>query len=302
MAISISGPRIIVGVSCIDEIEPLAKAGAGEFYAGLYRRGEIPLANHRPGNPNFSFSSFQELKESVEICHSCGKMIFLTVNELAYAPGLYKKLIALMLKALGLGIDGFIIGDFYLLHELQRKLHAAGIVTRMHLSSLANCFDAMTVKFYKQFGIARVILPQQLYAREAASIMKDPGIETEAFYHKANDCINVDGRCHFCSYQVYLQKATGGYPCGSKFKILNRGKSKAPCALDSRWAMVSGINSYSNLYDFVKMGITAIKVGLRERSKFALKAALLKQLVREISLIRNSCDKAGFLREVNNAA
>jgi len=294
-------PDIIIGISDTEEIEPLIKEGAGEFYAGLYHPGKIPLANHRPANADYNFTSFQELKEAIGTCHGYGKRLFLIVNELSYPPGLYKVVIVLMLRAFEMGIDGFIVADFYLLQELQKTFRAAKITTKIHLSSLTNCFNAMEMQYYKQFNISRVILPQQMYAREAKAITGHLGIETEVFYHKANDCINVDGRCHFCSYRLYDQRPISGYPCSFKFNILNGGGPADPDLFSFRRGITSGINSHSNLYDFVKMGVTAIKVGIREKSRFAFKLRLLKELMREISLISQTGDKTAFLREVHDA-
>jgi collagenase-like PrtC family protease len=295
--------NIIVGISDPGEIDPLVHGGATEFYGGLCPCGDFTFFNHRPSTKTFNFSNIQELRKAISICHAHGKNFMLAVNDRTYPQNGYKKIINSMLKIIEMGIGGFIIADFFLLFELQKKLYAKKIVTRLHLSSVANCFDKMTADFYKQFGISRIILPQQMYAREAVDIINKCGIETECFYHRANDCRFVDGSCYFCAFDFRTSTETvaGDWPCRYKFNILNWDKVKNINVLYSGWGVPPGINSYANLYDYVKMGITGVKIGVRHRFQFARKVKLLKELVKEISLIQKSPNKVSFLREVTNA-
>lgn len=295
--------NIIVGISEPREIEPLAREGATEFYGGLFPSDEFTFYNHRPPNREFNFSTIRELRKAIDICRDQGKKLFLAVNDRAYHPTLYNKITSAMLKVIDMGIDGFIIADFFLLFELQKKLHAGKIYTRLHLSSLADCFEKMTIDFYKQFEISRVILPQQINAREAAQVIRNSGVETEVFYHQANDCRFINGNCYFCSFDLHtLKRKIKGPPCRYKFTILNKGQINNASLIRSRWGVSCGINNYSNLYDYVKIGVSGVKIGIRHKSQSGLKIKLLKRLAYEISLIHSSPNKAHFLREVANAA
>ena len=56
-----SSVGIMVGVSCVEEIEPLIKEGATEFYGGLLASKGTPLINHKFNVPKYNFVNFQEL-------------------------------------------------------------------------------------------------------------------------------------------------------------------------------------------------------------------------------------------------
>ena len=293
---------IKVGISCTEEIEPLIQAGASEFYGGLLSSQQTPLINHRFDKPEYNFASFRELQKAIKICHQHKKRIYIAANECFSPAKLYPAMIKSMLRILDAGADGFILSDFFLLHHLSKNLNFKNPSIGICLSSLTNCFNAKTVDFYKRFNITRIVLPQQIYAREAEDMIRYSGLETEVFFHKTNNCPNLDGRCHFCSYTVYKKNLSQqGFPCRSKFNILNPESIKNPELIYSKWGVHTGINDYSNLYGYVKTGISAVKIGLRDKTKIPAKLDFLKHLYGVLKRIDDTPIKQNFLKRVNHA-
>jgi putative protease len=67
---------------------------------------------------------------------------------------------------------------------------------RIHLSSVASCFNSRSACFYQSIGVDRIILPRQLRLSEIERLVTeaDPGMEFEAF--ALNDgCYFEEGFC-----------------------------------------------------------------------------------------------------------
>jgi putative protease len=70
----------------------------------------------------------------------------------------------------------------------------------IHLSVQANAINWATVKFWKDYGLTRVILSRELSIEEIAEIQKHvPDIELEVFVHGAL-CMAYSGRCLLSGY------------------------------------------------------------------------------------------------------
>jgi collagenase-like PrtC family protease len=68
-----------------------------------------------------------------------------------------------------------------------------GLASRVHVSSLATCRNPGAAAFYRELGVARVILPRQMTLAEIAETAI-PGLEFEAFV--LNDgCAFEEGTC-----------------------------------------------------------------------------------------------------------
>ncbi|MFH1459462.1 MAG: U32 family peptidase [Candidatus Omnitrophota bacterium] len=292
-------PGILVGISDIKEINPLIKEGATEFYTGLCLSEKIRFPNFRNDNETGNLKNTQELKKTATLCHKHKKKLYLAVNLPIYQPNLHKNIAQTLIELLDTSVDGFIIVDFYLMYELSKQLSQAKRETKIHLSSLASCYNKMTLNFYKQFGVSRILFPQHLYSHEASDFFDDPDIETEIFYHTCINCRYISGRCNIGRSALYPERKIIKYfPCFYKFNILNWPDVKDIEGIYSRWVTVT-VNGYSNFYDSVKKGITSIKLGSRGMP-LSTKILLLIGAKRAIELVYKAKDKKSFLEEVEN--
>jgi putative protease len=68
--------------------------------------------------------------------------------------------------------------------------------TRIHLSSLGNCFNSYAVDFYKSLGVNRIILPRQLTLSEIQGIVTNRYHQMEFEVFALNDgCLFEEGFC-----------------------------------------------------------------------------------------------------------
>lgn len=177
--------KTVVGITDLGEAERFARE-ADELYCGV-----PALANHRDGQRNLK--DFRELGRIAALAARHGKPLLVAANEV-YEPRAYRAAIAGLRKCLAAGAAGFIVRDAGLLREMKER----GLKAELVLSSLALCLNVETLKFYKELGVSRVVLPQHLEVREAAGILKNRlGVKTEVFYFPQCFCPNLDGACPY---------------------------------------------------------------------------------------------------------
>lgn len=284
--------KILSPISHFDEVEDIIAAGADELYCGILlddwrnrytvsaslnrRQEDNPLLGTSP-----HFKSFKELKESVELAHSHGVPVILTLNEHYYSQDQYSYLLLYVDKAVEAEVDAFIVGDSAFIVCLQER----GIEIPLHISTAGTTFNSETVKFYQELGASRIILPRHLTIEEIASIVSEaPAIEIEAFILNSR-CANIDG---FCTFQHGLadlfidQKVKEQYlnACMLTYNVSVYGdtigeldsitKGKISWERQSIW---SGLHIDDRpcgacaLYEFSQIGLHGVKIVGRQNSK-----------------------------------
>ncbi|HEX2956577.1 MAG TPA: U32 family peptidase C-terminal domain-containing protein, partial [Chitinispirillaceae bacterium] len=89
----------------------------------------------------------------------------------------------------------------------------------LHLSTQTGTFNTAAMRFWKQQGIERVVLPREMNIEEISAVTRSGIIETEIFVHGAM-CVSVSGRCLLGAYM------NGRHP--------NRGDCSQPCRIKYR--------------------------------------------------------------------
>jgi collagenase-like PrtC family protease len=224
--------KIAAGITHLSELKAVLAGGADEVYGGI-----LGIANHRPMTREYSFGSVGEFAQAIRLAHAHGRKIYFLANELYADPRL--KGVLLYLKILrAYGIDGVLVRDLPLVLLLRRMRFDRKII----LSSLAVAFNSEALRFYRDLGVGRVVLPQHVRPQEIPALRRRCGIEMEAFFNKTEFCCNIDGLCLFHSSGTYRQPRRSsvvrrgsserfvGYPCKVDFRAL-------PAAMASRQEM-----------------------------------------------------------------
>jgi putative protease len=192
--------RVLAPVDKVEEVEEVIRSGADELYCGVLSRDwllkyTIAALNRRP-HPACNLKSFKELEECVEIAHSYGVPVALTVNEHYYINEQYPILLDYIEKALDAGVDSLIVSDLALLLTLRDMR----LGVKLHVSTGGTTFNSETVKFYQELGASRVQLDRHLTIQEIRDIHKEiSGIETGVFILNSK-CANIDGFCTFLHF------------------------------------------------------------------------------------------------------
>lgn len=312
--------KIVAPISTPEEVEMLAGNGAEEFYCGLVppswtaRYGTSFWLNRRsPGRGNLlSYSALADLVGRAEAHHI---PVALTTNAPHYAPEQYPLLIDLIKRAADLGVKAVILGDMGLIHAL----HEEDVALELHLSTVGSCLNSETLRFYRELGIRRVILPRGLSLKEIERFCRQrkgadsPELETFVL----NDgCVFEEGLCQtshdqgtFCQvvweHHFFMAESGSELPhqeaarlhehlldyrrwvwhiggCGPS--LSRKGFPNAPCGLCA-------------VSDLLSLGVDALKIAGRQAPPLR-KLASLQLLQAVVELAR----KGSSRKEVQEAA
>ncbi|MDD2805102.1 MAG: U32 family peptidase [Elusimicrobiales bacterium] len=286
--------KIVASFSRLEEIKPLAAAGADELYCSV--------------DPLFSFGdpvglpSFRELGRAAAAAHALGLKLSLAVNhvnpvfKVSEEAGLVRKFSA----ARAAGVDAFIFANPGVLALLGRAdLRGA----QLHLSSVQPCFNSLTAGLFIGLGVSRVILPNQLAPLEAAALLKlcaARGVDTELFDYRFFGCAYVNGRCGLHRPDNYTLKVR--VPPGSMCRpelggaALPRAVNPRPAWLDrvpalsarvaDRFGCGGGprLANAASFFDYFVSGVQYLKYGTRP-DRAAVKA-------RKVAALRAMLDLA----------
>ncbi|MBF0317466.1 MAG: U32 family peptidase [Nitrospirae bacterium] len=190
MSKRIGDARIVAPVCSLDDALGSIEAGADELYCGVMfddwieRFGEADLISRRQGRYSH-ISSKDELQGIVNLTMDAGKKIGLTLN-VQYCRSQYNLVLDLIRMWEDMGGHYVIVSDIGILLELQ-GMHS-GLIK--HLSLMAGVFNSMSVAFFREFNISRVVLPRDLTVEEMKSIHSASGdMEFE--------CLVINQKCQF---------------------------------------------------------------------------------------------------------
>ena len=204
--------ELLLPAGNIEKLDYAINYGADAVYMGMV---DFSLRSMRKGE----IITEDNLKKAVELAHSYGKKVYMTLNIYAYDEDIEKlhENIEVIKDA---NPDALIVSDFGILKILKEKMPD----TDIHISTQTNTLNSEAVKFWRDFGASRVILARELSIKQIAQIKKNvPGIELEVFVHGAQ-CVSLSGRCLLSDYMTHGERKAnhGGcsQPCRWKYKLL----------------------------------------------------------------------------------
>ena len=152
---------------------------------------------------NENISSFETLKEAVEIIHSLKRRdwdfckVLLTMNGWQYSDLAFPLMKQILNDANKLSIDGVIIWNF----EWIQYLSEVGYTWRISISTILNTYNAEAIEFWLDFwkshnlNIYRVVLPREVTLKEMAKIIPlFPTVNFEVFW-QGDYCRYANGNC-----------------------------------------------------------------------------------------------------------
>lgn len=167
----------------------------------------------RSAAKNFSDS---EILEAIDYCHGLNRKAYMTVNIMPHnehLDGLREHI-----RFLGTtDVDGLIISDPGVMGMVKSEAPRLPI----HLSTQANTTNWMTVKFWKELGVERIVLARELSLEEIKEISEEVDIELEAFVHGAM-CVSYSGRCLLSAFMTNRHANLGdcSHPCRWKYSLM----------------------------------------------------------------------------------
>ncbi len=181
----------------------------------LYGADAVYLAGQQFGMRSQAGNfSVEEIYEAVQLAHSMGKRIYLTLNTMPRTDE-YPALRTFLHDLQGAGIDAVIVADLGVMATVREILPEMEI----HISTQASIISPAAACAYAALGARRLVLARELRFAEIRAIRDalPADVELEAFIH-GSMCVSYSGRC------LLSNMMTGG-------RDGNRGTCSQPC----RW-------------------------------------------------------------------
>ncbi len=244
---------------------------------------------------NFGLRAFadnftiEEITEAVNLAHSLGKKVYITVNIFAKNSdfGQLKEYLENLEQA---NIDAIIVSDIGVLSFVKKHFPNMEV----HISTQANTTNKYSVEFYGDYGASRVVLARELNLEEIREIAdyNNGRVELEAFVHGAM-CISYSGRCLLSSY---LRDRDGNrgecvQSCRWEYEVneVNRPGKYLTFQEDKRGTYIlnsKDMNTIDILDKIIDAGVTSLKVEGRMKSEYYV-ACVVNAYRKRIDAITN---------------
>jgi len=258
------------------KVELLAPCGDKErLEAAVYFGADaVYFAGKRYGLRAFGNNfELDEIKESVEFCHSHNVKVYITVNILAHNEDLTG--LPEYLKYLeSCHVDGVIVADLGIAMMVKENTNL-----ELHISTQANITNKESAKMWVKLGAKRLVLARELSINEVKEIKEAVGedIDIECFCHGAM-CISYSGRCLLSNYFTGRDSNKGecaqpcrwGYTLHSDYKETEVNED-FPIEEDKRGTYI--LNSkdmclIEHIGELIEAGITSFKIEGRMKSTY----------------------------------
>ncbi len=233
-------PELLAPAGSFETLESAILAGADAVYLG----GKI--YNARMNAKNFDSEA---MKRAVELCHSNGVRLYVTLNTLIYdrcfrdalkyAEELYKD-----------GVDALITADI----GFSKKLHEYLPDFELHGSTQMTGHNVDSAEYLAKMGFSRMVCAREMSKANITELVRKSPIEIEMFIHGAM-CVCQSGQCLMSSF-------IGG-------RSGNRGECAQPCRLpynNSYPVSLKDMCLAEHVTELVDMGVTSLKIEGRMKS------------------------------------
>lgn len=174
--------------------------------------------------------SEEEILAAIAYVHRRRKKIYLTFNLFAREQHLERLRNHLKIYKNQMP-DAFIVSDIGVIEVLREVLPEAVI----HLSTQACTTNSAAIKFWRRFGIKRVVLARELSLEEIAAVHRAaPEMELEVFVHGAM-CMAYSGRCFLSAWQAGGRSSNLGdcaQNCRWRYRLVEEKRPEEPITVE----------------------------------------------------------------------
>ncbi len=238
-------PELLAPAGSLESLKAAISAGADAVYFG---GGDF---NARINAKNFSN---EELKQAIDLLHSCGRKAYITLNTLVYDRELedYLRFAELVYLA---GADALIVADIGGAEAIHRHLPNL----ELHASTQMSGHNVSQAKLLAKHGFSRMVCARELPRDDIEYLVANSPIEIEAFTHGAL-CVCHSGQCLFSSI-------VGG-------RSGNRGECAQPCRLpytndegEQFYPLsLKDLSLANHITDLIECGVHSLKIEGRMKS------------------------------------
>lgn len=191
-----TGPELLAPAGDLERMRIAFAYGADAVYAGQ------PAFSLR-GREN-GFKTSADIAAAVEEAHGLGKRFFVASNIFPHNNKIepFRRALTDIAEAKP---DALVMADPGMIRWVRRTFPDLPV----HLSVQAHAVNWTTCEFWRDLGVARVILARELHLREVREIRERvPDLELEVFVHGAV-CMAQSGRCMISDYMEHRDANQG---------------------------------------------------------------------------------------------
>ncbi|MCF6093999.1 U32 family peptidase [Microaerobacter geothermalis] len=262
----IKKPELLAPAGNLEKLEFAIRYGADAVYIGGQQFGLRAKAG------NFTFD---DMRKGVQFAHKRGAKVFVAANIIAHNEDL-NGLEEYLKNLEDIGIDAIIVADPAIIATAKRVTPDMEI----HLSTQASTTNWQAVKFWKDEGVARVVLAREVSMEEIREIKRHVDVEIEAFIHGAM-CISYSGRCVLSNHMTARDANRGGcaQSCRWKYDLFEELPEEEIPSQDTTKEIplfTEGEEQYTmsskdlcmieNIPDMIEAGVDSLKIEGRMKS------------------------------------
>lgn len=254
-------------------MELLAPAGNFEKFLSAMHFGAdaVYLAGGKYGLRAFAGNfSNEEIVKAVEIAHSKGKKVYVTLNIIARDKDFdgLKDYLKFLQDA---KVDAVIVADIGILQFV--RVHAP--MLDVHVSTQANVINSYSANLMAELGAKRLVLARELTLEEIKQIRKNlsPKVELEVFVHGAM-CMAYSGRCLLSNYLTGRDSNHGECVQACRWKYMVREVSREDeleVQEDEKGSYIfnsKDLNMLPYLKELKEAGVDSLKIEGRMKSAY----------------------------------
>lgn len=233
-------PELLAPVGSEETLGAAIKAGADAVYLG----GK--LYNARMNAKNFDSDG---IKKAVELCHSNGTKLYVTLNTLIYDRN-FKEALKYAEELYNSKVDALITADIGLSRALRKELPDF----ELHASTQMTGHNVNAAEYLANMGFTRMVCAREMSKKDITELVKRSPIEIEMFIHGAM-CVCQSGQCLMSSF---IGNRSG-----------NRGECAQPCRLPYNNGYPISLKDMclaNHVKELIDMGVASLKIEGRMKS------------------------------------
>ena len=265
----IKRPELLLPAGSKEKLNYAIQYGADAVYLGMV---DFSLRAMRKGE----LITLNNLKECIDLAHSYGKQVYLTLNIFAYSNDI-DNMIECAEKINEAKPDAILFSDFGVYNVIRKYMSEIPV----HVSTQTNILNYEAVRFWQDMGATRVVLSRDLSLKQIEEIKnKVPEMELEVFVHGAQ-CVSFSGRCLISDYMTKGErKANHGncsQSCRWSYKLLEEtreGEYYDICETERGTHILSpkDLALINHLPELIDIGVDSFKIEGRTKSLYYVSA------------------------------
>ncbi len=251
------------------------------------------------GGEEFSLRSrasnftFEDLKEASEFCHKHGSKLYVTTNIIPHNNDLIG-LVDYLQELEKCNIDAIIASSFAVIEVAKKYTNL-----EVHISTQQSLTNSEAVKFYKNYGISRVVLARELSLSQIKKIKDNVDMELEVFIH-GGMCSSYSGKCMLSNNMTQRDANRGGcaHSCRWNYKLYSGNNDVSQ---DNFFAMSSkDLSAVRQLPKMMDIKVDSFKIEGRMKSLhyIATVVSVYRQLIDEYSTTGEIKDYEYYEKEI----